>query len=166
MIVAVTFSAVVFVAAVVGQAGRDVNPQTLLPRLIAIAAGGALYGTVIVVAGVATVNILNWHGDVLAPGVFTCVTVPLLSGSLSAFLAAEGFHLAQTGYKAREIGARFRWATLILVMALYFRHSWMPTAATEWLARRSTTPGIAWGVMLMSVALLAWTLRRSRSLRP
>ncbi len=165
VIVCVSCSAVVFVAAVAGQAGREVNPDTLLPWLLVITAWGGFYGTLVVAAGIVTVNVLNWHGTILVPGALTSITTPLLPVAMSAFFTAEGFHLARKGHKPEEIGARFRWGVLILVMGAYFRHSLLPTVATEWLARRSTTPGIAMGVVLLSLALAGLAARRLRNLR-
>ena len=131
----------------------------------AIAVGGFLYGVLTLALGVAVVNARNWYGTLLAPAAVHVITLPLLPAALAGFVAAESVRLADKGHKPREIGARFRWTVLIVVMAWYFRASWMPRVVSEALDQWLTSRGIAVATAGLSVALAAAAVAQVRRLK-
>jgi len=165
VLVGVSLSSVVLVAAVVGIAGSDAHPSTVSDRVLAIAVSGTVYALIVILCGLAVVNVKNWHGMILLPATVNLATLPLLPAGLSAYLGAEGIRMALRGYRPREIGARFRWSALLLAMAWYLRSSWMPAAVAEVIDSQLTSGTVALATAALALLMAAAAVFRVQALR-
>ena len=161
----VSLSSVVLVAAVVGIAGSDADPSIVSDRVLAIAVSGTVYALIVILFGLAVVNVKNWHGLILLPATVNLVTLPLLPAGLSAYLGAEGIRMAHRGYRSREIGARFRWGVLLLVMAWYLRSSWMPVTVADVIDSQLTSGTVALATVAIALLTAVAAAFRVRALR-
>ncbi len=161
----ISLACVVFVGAVAGNAGQDADPSHVVARVQAIALAGTAYAVTVVLLGLIVVNVRNWHGAMLLPATVNLLTLPLLPAGLSAFLGAEGIRMALRGHKPREIGARFRWTVLLLVMAWYLRGYWMPAAVREWIESYLVSSWVAIATVAIAAILGALAVIRLRKLR-
>lgn len=165
IITGVSCVSVVFVAAAGGPAAKGLGNESLAGRILALTAGGAVYGLLVVVLGVGVINLQRWYGAPIIPGTATWATLPLLPASLSVFLAIASVRMTRRGHRPREIGTRFRWTVLLLVLAWTARGLWMPGVMREAIESRITTAALALTVVVVSAALGIFAAVGYRKLR-
>jgi hypothetical protein len=158
MILAYSCLALLFVAPAAAEAfaGRQfASRAAALARMGAVLAYGWGIAALILAAGIATVNAMNWHGRLIAP------SPKLLAAALLLSLAASAAVIALTGLLTRRLTARgvksvLRLGFLALLLALAFGNRALPE---EWRMRISsgmTTRGIT-NFAFTAAALLALT---------
>jgi hypothetical protein len=165
VLIGISLASVVFVAAAVGNAGQETEPRRIPVTVLAITTAGTAYAMAVILLGVSIVNLKNWYGMLLIPPAVNLFTLPLLPAGLSAFLGAEGIRLARGGHKPRDIGARFRWTVLLLVMAWYLRSYWMPAPLHEWVDGNLVSETVALATVVVAAILASLAALRVRGLR-
>ncbi|MBK9171093.1 MAG: hypothetical protein IPM24_27045 [Bryobacterales bacterium] len=155
------------VTAFAGEQPDDSVLGWVLAKAGAVALAGWLFGIATIVAALAVLNWMNWHGKLLLPSTGILGAAAALSlGAIAAVasagsLAAVAAHSAPSGYR------RLRLILLATVIGLLMGPRLLPASWTGWLASDLTDAGIARKAWLAAALLvvLAGFLARAAAAR-